>query len=37
MIYVPHIECKGMDHLLEELAKVEEKGGEGLMIREPDS
>lgn len=37
LIYVPHIVCNGMDHLLEELGKVEEKGGEGLMIRNPQS
>lgn len=29
----PHTECTGMEHLLEELARVEAQGGEGLMLR----
>lgn len=29
----PHTECIGIDHLLEELARVESLGGEGLMLR----
>ena len=29
--------CKGLDHLREELARVEALGGEGLMLREPGS
>ena len=33
----PHTICKGIDHLQEELAKVEALGGEGLMLRQPNS
>jgi DNA ligase-1 len=33
----PHILCKGLSHLKEELAKVEALGGEGLMLRQPQS
>lgn len=29
------IKCEGRDHLMVELAKVEAKGGEGLMLRKP--
>ncbi len=29
--------CRGLDHLREELARVESLGGEGLMLREPGS
>ncbi len=32
-----HILCKSLDHLKEELARVEALGGEGLMLREPGS
>ncbi len=32
-----HIECAGMHHLKEELARVESLGGEGLMLRQPKS
>lgn len=31
------IACEGRDHLKRELAKVDSKGGEGLMLREPKS
>ena len=34
---VEHFRCKGKTHLEEELEKVEDLGGEGLMIREPRS
>lgn len=33
----PHHRCDGLDHLREELAKVESLGGEGLMLRAPGS
>ncbi len=33
----PHEECRGGDHLREELARVEALGGEGLMLRQPRS
>src|SRR5262249_49367818 len=33
----PHTLCKGMSHLKEELARVESLGGEGLMLRQPQS
>jgi DNA ligase-1 len=29
--------CEGLDHLRKELAAVEKKGGEGLMLRQPES
>jgi DNA ligase-1 len=29
----PHVECTGTEHLLEELARVEQLGGEGMMLR----
>ena len=32
-----HEKCRGVQHLKEELKRVEGKGGEGLMIREPKS
>ncbi|HUY88553.1 MAG TPA: DNA ligase [Pirellulales bacterium] len=32
-----HYRCRGLDHLREELAKVEAQGGEGLMLRQPGS
>ena len=32
-----HIVCKGMGHLREELVRVEQLGGEGLMLRQPKS
>jgi DNA ligase-1 len=32
-----HQRCRGLDHLREELAKVEAMGGEGLMLRQPES
>jgi DNA ligase-1 len=32
-----HALCKGIDHLQQELAKVEAQGGEGLMLRQPNS
>ena len=33
----PHEPCRGVDHLREELARVEALGGEGLMLRKPGS
>jgi len=30
-------ECKGTEHLLQELKTVEKAGGEGLMLRKPGS
>ena len=33
----PHDRCRGIDHLREELARVESLGGEGLMLRRPGS
>jgi len=32
-----HSQCKGLEHLKEELARVEGLGGEGLMLRQPGS
>jgi len=32
-----HVLCKGLDHLRQELARVETLGGEGLMLRQPRS
>jgi DNA ligase-1 len=32
-----HERCRGLDHLREELARVESLGGEGLMLRQPGS
>jgi DNA ligase-1 len=33
----PHQQCRSVDHLREELARLEALGGEGLMLREPGS
>jgi DNA ligase-1 len=33
----PQVVCTGLDHLREELARVEALGGEGLMLRQPES
>ena len=33
----PHISCRGIDHLKQELARIEALGGEGLMLRQPGS
>jgi DNA ligase-1 len=33
----PHDRCRGLDHLRQELARVESLGGEGLMLRQPGS
>jgi DNA ligase 1 len=33
----PHRLCRGVDHLKQELARVEALGGEGLMLRQPGS
>ncbi|MEM9195186.1 MAG: DNA ligase [Myxococcota bacterium] len=33
----PHVPCRDEDHLREELRRVEELGGEGLMLRRPGS
>lgn len=32
-----HIKAKSRDHVLEMLKEVEESGGEGLMLRKPES
>lgn len=32
-----HMRCSGLDHLRDELARIESLGGEGLMLREPGS
>lgn len=34
---LPQMCCEGQGHMLEELARVEAEGGEGLMLREPGS
>ncbi|GAA6058674.1 hypothetical protein JCM10212_004085 [Sporobolomyces blumeae] len=34
---VRHEQCKGLDHLLEKLKRVQALGGEGLMLRQPGS
>ena len=34
---VAHAKCRGIDHLKEELERVEKLGGEGLMLRQPGS
>lgn len=34
---VEHIECGGRDDLKKKLSEIEELGGEGLMLRDPDS
>lgn len=33
----PHEQCRGVDHLRQELARIEALGGEGLMLRQPGS
>lgn len=33
----PHLRCQGLRHLKDELAKIESLGGEGLMLRQPES
>ena len=33
----PHELCKNLEHLRAELARIESLGGEGLMLRQPDS
>jgi DNA ligase-1 len=33
----PHALCKGMSHLKDELSRIESAGGEGLMLRQPQS
>ena len=33
----PHLRCTGLPHLKEELARIEAAGGEGLMLRQPES
>jgi DNA ligase-1 len=33
----PHVRCTGLTHLQEELGRVEALGGEGLMLRQPQS
>lgn len=33
--WLEHVPCRGIDHLREELARVEGLGGEGLMLRRP--
>ncbi|HUS27861.1 MAG TPA: DNA ligase [Kofleriaceae bacterium] len=35
--FLDHITCEGVDHLREELQRVEALGGEGLMLRQPKS
>lgn len=35
--WLPHEPCRGVEHLREELARVEGLGGEGLMLRQPGS
>ncbi|HEX4453040.1 MAG TPA: DNA ligase, partial [Kofleriaceae bacterium] len=35
--FLEHAPCRGIDHLKEELARVEALGGEGLMLRQPGS
>lgn len=37
VIVHPHVECRGFEHLQEELSRVEALGGEGLMLRRPGS
>lgn len=36
-VWHPHEQCTGLEHLRGELARVEELGGEGLMMRQPSS
>lgn len=33
----PHEACRGVEHLMEELTRVEQLGGEGLMLRHPNA
>ena len=33
----PHEVCRGVEHLMEELTRVEQLGGEGLMLRHPNA
>jgi DNA ligase 1 len=35
--FLDHVPCTGFDHLKQELARVESLGGEGLMLRRPQS
>jgi DNA ligase 1 len=35
--FLEHVQCRGIDHLKAELARVEALGGEGLMLRQPGS
>jgi DNA ligase-1 len=35
--WLDHVTCEGVDHLREELKRVEALGGEGLMLRQPKS
>jgi len=35
--WLEHVECDGIDHLRQELARIESLGGEGLMLRRPKS
>ena len=35
--WLEHVKCKGIDHLKDELTRVESLGGEGLMLRQPNS
>ncbi|CAK68477.1 unnamed protein product (macronuclear) [Paramecium tetraurelia] len=37
LVYVPHVVCRGYEHLKEELALAQQAGGEGLMLRDPSS
>lgn len=37
LVYVPHVVCRGYDHLKEELQLAQQAGGEGLMLRDPES
>jgi DNA ligase 1 len=35
--WLEHVQCDGLDHLREELQRIESLGGEGLMLRRPKS
>jgi len=37
MDVLPHERCRNLDHLRDELARIEQLGGEGLMLRQPES
>lgn len=37
VIVHPHTECKNVEHLMTELDKVVANGGEGMMIKDPNS